>query len=760
MRGSFFILASLLLPTHGQEEGLAAQWKDHIQPLLEENCFDCHGDGVHKGELSLDPYDSIPAMQADRDVWKRIRSHLEQQLMPPPDEFQPTLEEREQLIQWIDAAVFPVDPDHPDPGRVTLRRLNRIEYENTLGDLLGKRVKVLDLLPTDDSGYGFDNIGDVLTLAPAHLEKFLEAARIALDEVIRPGEMPFPEKRVSGTEITGEGAPDSDGHLLFTNGSARAKFGRMPAGRYQLTIEAGGSSGPGGAPVMEVWLADKKVDVRTIDADRFEPRPATVEVEIDGGSDTEVRLDFTNDSYDDDPLEVENKDANLLISAVALAGPIDGPRQPKPKTHRDLLDERRDGEATEAWALRVFKKFGRGAFRRPLREGEAERYLELVRMSLNDGLDEETSIRYGLEAMLVSPSFLFREEPQPDPGNAEAIHPVDEHALASRLSYFLWSTMPDEALMQLADEGKLRENLAREIDRMIDDDRSRALVENFGGQWLQLRDLSAQFPAKRKFPNFDARLRSDMRRETQMLLSHLFHENRPLTDLLDADYTFVNSRLARHYGLPEVKGRGFKKVSLEGSHRRGILGQGSFHLLTSLPLRTSPVMRGKYVLENLLDSAPPPPPPNVPQLKPPGRHGDNLSLREQMEKHREDPACSACHALMDPIGFGLENFDADGSWRDTENGKPINSTGELLGGRKFEGADELRRILVNEHRPQLLRSVASKMLTYALGRGTDWFDRPAIDRIVRETEADHAGARSMIHAVVRSVPFQYRRGDP
>ncbi|MCU0795511.1 MAG: DUF1592 domain-containing protein [Akkermansiaceae bacterium] len=736
------------------------RWRAEVLPLLEHYCFDCHGDGIRKGEFDLDRFPDIASMHSDREAWKKIRTHLDQQLMPPPDEEQPTEEERKAMIRWIDDAVFPVDPENPDPGRVTLRRLNRLEYQNTLRDLLGVKVEILELLPPDDSGYGFDNIGDVLSMSPAHLERFLEAARIALDAATHPDPMPLPSIQRHGKDIPGPGDRGEEGHFFFTSGRAETTFEVKKSGRYRLVVTAGGTLGADGPPTMDVHFRGKKLGTRDVDAPLDRASHHSFEVEVQRPGKVEVAVDFTNDRYDPDHPDPDKRDRNFLLERVSLVGPLDAPPLPKPESHRRIYGERRSGESEESWALRVFTDFGRRAFRRPVRDGEAERYLGFVRLAKMDKLGIEHGIRLGLEAMLVSPAFLYREEPQPDPGNAAGIHRIDEHALASRLSYFLWSTMPDDRLLKLADEGKLRDNLDAEVNRLLDSPRASALVENFGGQWLQLRDLRSAEPSPKAFPKFDRRLREDMRRETEMLLEHLIRHDRPLAELLDADYTFINERLARHYGIPDIRGREFRRVSLKDPHRRGLLGHGSFLLVTSHPLRTSPVLRGKFVLENLLDTAPPPPPQNVPPLTSAEEHQDGLTLRQQLEKHREDPNCSACHALMDPIGFSLQRFDADGSWRDLEAGQPIDDSGELLDGRKFKGPAELREILLSRHRSDFHRSAVTKLLTYGLGRGTDWYDKPAIDAILAETERHGGGTRAMIHAVIHSVPFQFRRGDP
>lgn len=738
-------------------ESPAQRWQGEAKPILENYCYDCHGDGLSKGELDFDDFESIEDMIADRERWKRIRGHIDQQLMPPPDEAQPTRAERDLLVRWIDDAIFPVDPEHPDPGRVTLRRLNRIEYENTLEDLLGVQVKVRDLLPPDDSGYGFDNIGDVLTLSPLHLERFLEAARVSLDQAVRVGPMPFPQRRIAGRDLEGPGQRGGDGHYLLTNGEAATTHRFAQPGTYRIVVAAAGTRGGDESPRMRLSVGDRLQQEWEVQAGIDKSQHCVAEVRIEGPVELRLAAAFLNDFWDAD--HPTHPDRNLLVRSITIEGPLEGPRQAKPQSHRRIYGERPAGASDEQWALQVFERFARRAFRRPVEPGEAERYLHFVRLARQERQSLELGIRHGLEAMLVSPAFLFREEPQPEPDNADRIHPVDEHTLASRLSYFLWSTMPDEELMKLADEGRLREQLDAQIVRMLDHPKARRLVVHFTGQWLQLRDLEARNLHTKTYPKFRHKLRAAMRAETEHLFAHLVRENRPLTELLAADYTFVDEQLARHYGIGGVKGDEFRKVSLEGTPRRGLLGHGSFHLITSHPTRTSPVLRGKFVLENILNQAPPPPPPNIPQLDPTRKEAAGMNLRQQMELHRDKPDCRSCHALMDPIGFGLENFDADGSFRAEADGKPVDASGELASGRRFTGADELREILIADHRTEFHRAVASKMLTYAIGRGVDWYDKPAIDQIVRDTEAASEGARDLIRAVIHSVPFQKRRGE-
>ena len=753
--------ASLSLTTGARAEpdsaALETRWQREILPLMETYCHDCHADGMKKGELAIDHYDSISDMRQHREVWKRIRDHIRHRLMPPLDEDQPADDEREKLLAWIDDAVFPVDPAKPDPGRVTLRRLNRTEYENTLSDLFGLELKVRDLIPPDDSGYGFDTIGDVLTLSPAHLERYLEAGRQVLDRALKPGPMPRPSRHFHGSKLQGDGLHSGGGHYLTSPGKARARFQASRAGRYRISVSASGTMGANTPPSMELHLDGKKSHQWSVAAPLDQARNYQHEIQLQKNQALEIALAFTNDFWDADFPDPDRRDRNLMIHSLRIIGPLDGPPPGKPASHRRVFVERKPGEQDRAYASRVLNLFARKAFRRPTRDGEVTRYLALVDLAGAD--DIEHGIRLALEAMLVSPAFLYREEPQPEPDNAEHIHLVDEHSLATRLSYFLWSSMPDQRLMELASRGELRKQLDSEVDRLIASPRSREFVSNFAGQWLRLRDVSAAVPARREFPAFKRKLQGDMRRETEMLFAHIIRQDLPIARLLDADFTFLNQDLASHYQISGVSGDAFRMVSLKDPRRHGILGHGSFHLLTSYPLRTSPVLRGKYVLENLLDTAPPPPPPNIPQLDPPSHQGDRSSLREQMERHRDDPGCASCHKMMDPIGFGLENFDATGAWRELDNGKPIDNSGELTNGRKFHGVEELRKALVTDHRSDFHRAIASRLLTYALGRGLDWYDKPAIDRIVTETEAAQGSSRALLRAVVHSVPFQYRRGD-
>jgi len=613
---------AVALSAEEKQQRLIDRYVNEIIPIFNNYCYDCHDSGSERGGLSLDSYKDLASMHEDRRVWKQVRDHLEHLLMPPPDREQPTITEREQLIAWIDDAIFTVDPTRPDPGSVTLRRLNRVEYANTMHDLIGVRPDVDSYLPPDDTGYGFDNIGDVLSMSPVLMERYLMLAQRGLDELMQD------EKR----------------------------FARV-------------------------------------------------------------------------------------------------------------ISPRDEGEAIEEYYGRVIEGFGLRAFRRPLHGFELERLVELAMEVFREEEDprrgEREGVRFAMEALLASPSFLFRgSEPESEErsGGHRPIQAVSEFDLASRLSYFLWSTMPDERLLQLASEGRLRQQLDKEINRMLGSPKSQALIENFGGQWLQLRDVNTLHRDRRVAPDWDGRLRRAMYDETRLLFDEILRRDLNVLTFLNADFTYLNERLAEHYGMEGIEGNEMRRVSLRNSPRRGILGHASILTLTSNPNRTSPVLRGKWVLENILNTPPPPPPPDVPDLPPAESDGEKvLTHREQLILHQADPACSSCHAMMDPIGFAMENFDFLGRWRDEEGGEPIDGAGSLHTGEVFDGYEELQRILAEEKQKQFVGMLADKLLTYALGRGLEYYDQPAVEQIVDETMAGGYRFSALVRAIVFSVPFQYER---
>jgi hypothetical protein len=448
-------------------------------------------------------------------------------------------------------------------------------------------------------------------------------------------------------------------------------------------------------------------------------------------------------------------DRNLLIDYFEVIGPVSV--QPYPETHRRVFFREPMPNDKDAYAREIIAKFAKRAFRRPVAKEEVDRLAGLYDIARKDGDSFERSVKVALSAVLISPHFLFRGEIQPDPDNPRAVHPINEFALASRLSYFLWSTMPDERLFELAEKKALRKNLDAEVARMLKDPRSRALVDNFADQWLQIRNLAAMTPDRKLYPGWDNELRDAMRQETELFFENIMRENRSVLELIDANYSFLNEKLAKHYGVEGVSGNQFQKVVFKDNKRGGVLTQGSILTITSNPTRTSPVKRGKWILENIVGAPPPPPPPNVPELA--EAKEAKGSLRERMEKHRENAMCASCHARMDPIGFGFENYDGVGKWRDRDGDYAVDAAGKLLSGEDFRNAGELKKILVDQKREDYLECLASKLLTFALGRGMEYYDRPSVDGIVKNLAKNQYQFAALVNGVVKSPAFQLRRGE-
>ncbi len=614
-------------------------YRAEIEPLLVKYCYDCHGDGSREGDFRMDAFKDLSAHLNDLKHWMPVWRNLRSQIMPPSDEAQPGTEEKKKLLAWIESEVFKLDPGKPDPGRVTIRRLNRNEYANAVRDLLGVEYDTTEAFPPDDTGYGFDNNGDVLSISPLLMEKYLTSAEEVVNLALPDGDDPESEL--------------SKGHrMIFVDGSA--------------------------------------------------------------------------------------------------------PEDPK---------------AANAYARKIMRSFVSRAFRRPVVEGDIIRLVAIADETAKlPGKTFKDGIKQAIAACLASPRFLFRAEIQPEPNNPDKIVPLDEYALASRLSFFLWASVPDDELLSLAYNRKLRANLRQQVDRMIADPRSRRLTENFVGQWLQARDVATAPIAAPAIPgdagnngsavSFDPRLRDDMRTETYALFDFILREGRPAEELISASYSFLNERLADFYGVQGVKGENFRPVDLtEHPERGGVLTQGTFLIVSSNPTRTSPVKRGLFVLENLLGTPPPPAPPDVPELTEAAKEGADPTMREMMEIHRKDPDCRGCHARMDPIGLGLENFDALGRFRKTESGKPIDTAGELVTGERFADVATLKAILADKRRPDFYRTVSEKLLTYAIGRGVEYYDSTTIGQLTAHMEKNDGKLIELIHAITTSVPFQMRRGD-
>ncbi len=733
----------------------AQAFEQRVLPLLNQFCWDCHGDGMKKGDLTLDPYTNSAAVLANRKTWEHVLLNLRNGEMPPQKKSQPTSAQRELIISWIEETLFPIDPNHPDPGRVTVRRLNRTEYNSTIRDLVGVDFKPADDFPQDDIGYGFDNIGDVLSLPPLLLEKYLRAAQRVTDAAIVTGPLP-PAVKIFDVDAFAGGERRPDGRKLDYEGEFTLKTTNTQSGNHMLRVMAGAVLGTKEPVQMRVSVNDEPGKTFEVKSTRENQKTFEYPVTWNVG---EKRLKISMIKATEPIPETNGKKAErkLVVSKIWWTGPTNTDWPPLPESHRQILFRMPANGNDSVVAREILDRFTSRAFRRPATGAEVDRVMGLYEQARENQENFESGIKLACSAVLVSPHFLFRGELQPEPDNPLAVHPVGEYALASRLSYFLWSTMPDSELMDLAKKGRLRKNLAPQVSRMIAHPKSAALVDNFASQWLNLRLLDVAAPDRKKFPSYDNRLRDAMREETSRFLRHVVQANRPVTELIDADYTFVNQPLAEHYGIDGITGDDFVRVSLKNTPRGGLLTHGSLLTLTSNPTRTSPVKRGKYVLDNLLGAPPPPPPPNVPELK----AGEELTgtLRQKMEQHRDNVLCASCHARMDPIGFAFENFDAIGRWRDLDGKDPIDPAGELVSGEKFAGPDGLMRILAGSRRAEFLHCLAEKLLTYALGRGLEYYDQPAVKKILVHMEKQGSTFASLVQGIVDSVPFQYRRGD-
>ena len=545
---------------------------------------------------------------------------------------------------------------------------------------------------------------------------------------------------------------------LYREGVAATEGPLDEAGEYRIRVTAYGEMAGDEPPRMAVRIDGR--DVQRFDVTVTEDAAKTYEctVRLAAGR-HRLGIAYLNNFRDPENADPRRRDRNLFLARVEVAGPLGAPPPAPPESYRRIFTRLPGPQLSTNDALRlVLGAFAARAYRRPVTADELAALTGFAQRRLREGGTLEDAARGPLIAVLVSPHFLFRGEA--GPGTGAGPRPLDEYALASRLSYFLWSSMPDDALFALAGQGKLRDQLDAQVRRMLQDPKAAALAENFAGQWLQIRDLDAVRPDARLFPGFDDDLRQAMRLETELFVADLFQSDRSVLDFVQADYTFVNERLAKFYGLPGVAGPAFRRVSLRGTPRGGVFTQASVLTVTSNPTRTSPVKRGKWVLENLLAAAPPPPPANVPPFQEQAEGDARASLRERMLAHRTDPVCASCHVQMDPIGFAFEHFDAIGRWRDRDGAFPIDDSCALSGAEPFHGTAGLRAVLATQRRDQFLHALAEKLLTYALGRGLDYYDMPAVDRICRNVAKDGYRASALVWETAASIPFQMRRGDP
>ena len=813
------------------EDSGAAQFRKDIRPVLKEFCFDCHGDGANKGGVSFDTFKSDAALLEDHDLWLKALNNVRAGIMPPPRKTQPSAEQKQQIDQWIKTAVFRADPRNPDPGRVTVRRLNRVEYRNTIRDLMGVDFDTEKEFPPDDSGHGFDNIGDVLTLPSMLLEKYLTAARAVVTRAV-PAVSGVPaEKVIDGRSFRGAGASPSGGTSrnsmasralnlsYYERTSASNTFEAQHAGRYQLLLDFAANE----------RFVDNQFDYNkcrlVFKADGHELHRKEYAREGGMAFHYEFEQDWKAGGHElvieVHPLTPDQKQVRSLtmrLDSVTVRGPMDEKYWTRPKGYEKFFarDIPQDAPARRKAAQEILEQFVRKAYRRPADAKTVDRLVTVAETTYTQqGKTFEEGVGQAMVAVLASPRFLFREEAAEQ--RSGKAHPlVDEFALASRLSYFFWSSMPDDELLRLAGEGKLRAQLPDQARRLLADRKSEAVVRNFVGQWLQARDIetvqidarqvlaresAAEPDQERRRQRFrDLRdkdeatltpaekmeleeirgtffrrqgrgglraeltgdLRRAMRQETEKVFDYILRADRSLLELLDSDYTFLNERLARHYGLTNLNVTGDEMVLVKlpaDSPRGGVITHGSVLAVTSNPTRTSPVKRGLFILDNLLGTPPPPPPPDIPPLEDAAKakKEKTLTLRETLALHREQPLCSSCHNRMDPLGLALENFNAMGLWRDRERGLPIDAAGKLMSGESFSNIKELKKILVTHHATEFYRAVTGKLLTYALGRGLEYYDVATVDAIVERLEKSNGRTSELLAGIIESAPFQKTR---
>ena len=829
------LAAALLLPSGGQTNpkvGVSAPRKaapdaasldkftfdKTTSTFFAQSCTSCHNAKAKAGGLDLQSLGHagsvVDSVKRNRETWESIVRKVRNGEMPPPGSPKPNAAQIKAVTQSIEAELERVDRlAASDPGRVTARRLNRAEYNNTVHDLLGVNIRPADDFPQDDSGYGFDNNGDVLSLSPSQMDRYLLAAeKIARTAVFGPEKLKptLIRHEASGRNIVQTlkvpASYDASGLTVPNSLHATHKF---PAdGEYLFRTRLDGLRPLGSESLhLGLWVDGKQVEEQDFDPtgnaafnpDRqdFSGRTvecrlrvtggehwvaATVERMYEGlpkeyGGPNPSQKTITPPVFKPFPglpperieqfrkrFEARQKEKTPVndarVTGLEIGGPYNQVKGPTDASLRKVFTcGHLHGGHTPACARKIVSDFAGRAFRRPVTEREISRFTNLVSLAQHQGDTFEEGIALALQGVLVSPHFLYRIEQDPAVTSANASHLITQHELASRLSYFLWSSMPDEQLRACADKQTLRNPgvLASQVRRMLKDSRSSELAQNFSGQWLQFRALESVKPDRQRFPNFDEYLRMSMKRETELFFDNILREDRSVLDLLDGKYTFLNGRLANFYGIGGVEGPAFRKVDLTGTPRGGVLTQASVLTVTSYANRTSPVLRGKWILENFFNAAPPPPPPGVPTLDV-SAVGSDASLRQQLEAHRKNPTCASCHARMDPLGFGLENFDATGAWRDSDGKIAIDSSGSLPDGRTFKGPDGLKTILKADQNV-FAQCLTAKLLTYGLGRGLERSDSATVKNITQHIAANDYRFSGLILEIVNSKPFQMRKGD-
>ncbi len=748
-----------------------------VAPFVAQNCAGCHNEKLKTAGLALTGYHDTASLLHDRDVWEKVVRRVRAGEMPPKGMPRPKPEAISAVTDWIDQQFAEADRNTPpDPGHLTAHRLNRVEYDNTIRDLLAVRLKASTDFPADDSGYGFDNIGDVLSVSPVLMEKYLNAASKIANRAIPSDALPKPTRM----RYSPEHSPNDDGMALEN------QFELPAEGDYDLKVAV---SGRKEAFRLHFLLDGKEIKTSDVLIEKEAPRSYEVKMHVSSGehllqASMESRTPSAEEvataeymkkkeeaqyqkaiaKHPEDAKEIARQRAvsnpPTFIDTFDVVGPYNALKPPVPESYRRIfICGHPAGHHTARCIRPDLAHLATLAWRRPVAPSEIDRITRLVASAQRDGMTFDQSMRIGIEAILVSPNFLFRIERDPRPDDAAAVHPVNDYELASRLSYFLWSSMPDAPLFQAASERHLHDPavLDAQVKRMLQDPKSDALIDNFAGQWLELRNLDSIHPDPDEFPAFNAQLRKAMYTESEMFVQSIVRNDSSIIDFLDGKYTFLNERLAEFYGIPGVTGDQFRRVSLDGTERSGVLTQASVLTVTSYPTRTSPVLRGKWVLENVLNTPPPPPPPGVGSID---AKGGPLAgtMRQQMEKHRANPMCASCHTKMDPLGFALENYNAIGQWRTHDAGQVIDSSGVLPNGKSFAGSEQLKTLLVG-NRDAFAECLTEKLMIYALGRGLEGYDRRAVKQITTRLSASDYRFSALISGIVSSAPFQMGRGD-
>ena len=810
---AFVLIVFMIAQANGQLD--VKSYDETILPILQASCFDCHSADTKEGGVQFDS-EKPEVLLKDKTFWMKVLRNVRSDMMPPKDSDQPTAASKRALVEWIHSEVFEIHSEDPFPGIAPIRRLNRSEYRNTIRDLTGVDFNAEVVFPPDDTGFGFDNVSEAMSLSPMLIEKYFQAAKSIVEEAVPKSTWTMASSKWKGKDfLSADGSRNATNirhdqpltvqksfeikhpgeYRIVVREKLDGSFDFHP-GRYQITCSLDGKKL---YSAENKWEEDKFVDNEF----NFTLAPGSHAVAVELSTLTS-----------DDQIKTELKDRFVSYEIVSLT--VDGPKDESlwehPEGYKRFFE--RESPPTDLadrreYAYEILSRFASKAYRRPASRHSCERLVSIAEAIYQQpGMTFESGIEKAFMAVLASPQFLFRVEDVETLDEKSQYPNVDEYALATRLSYLLWSTMPDDQLFALAEKGELRKNLPAQVQRMVQDNRSDAFVQNFAGQWLRARDVEnvsidpiaamgfqkeyamlrasfggrgrrtkqeeagddpetaktiARFRELGAFRDrFDAGVRSAMRKETEMSFDFVVRQDRSLLDLIDADYVFVNEKLASLYELEGIRGKEMQRVSLPaGSPRGGVLTQGTMLSVTSNPTRTSPVKRGLFILDNILGTPAPPAPPNVPALEDAADRfgGREPSLRELLAVHREASLCASCHSRMDPLGLALENFNAIGGWREKDGDQNVDSAGELITGEKFSDIRELKRVLKTDRRRDFYRCVTEKLFVYALGRGLEYYDDVAVDRIVEKLDLEGGRFSVLLDGVISSAPFQ-RRAQP